>query len=517
MNIDRIIFNSMKPSLVLEAYMEKIMAPLTHIPNGESIIKGLPTHDEYVAQAQKAQSSMPLPTNSLRKEAEALVRQIIETPLVKLPKGTNKVAFEQNGVSYYLIGTPVGTKHTNMKVVSEETGEILHTATIAKEDFPKIVVVDDFTDESEIKCRPTWGALHGELVTAFVKLNPFLNVEQLLYDKRVLNYPIRVGVLDKQGKPVLDKDGRKSIEVLRVPVLDDQGNQIIENGVVKMKVKTEKRQVNPFKLLLNRLGKGDRVDGVNHSMGTAETTLSVTPIFESCYYPLVIKRISECSLGKFPHHSDRLHSLKMLTSYGRNPIDKGSPLAFYQPGGNNGLEEKFLQEGPYNFFQVNMSSESVFLHPDSKVVGGINIRGEKHAGSGGWNPNGQLTEIPFVNAVAPYEHKVSYNQHGFNCTGGNPDLDGVDITREKIEANLNACGLNISYEDFIEQLPPVLKGTSFAAPQRLAEDFNEYIADAVKANEGTLPRGLDPDFYKRLETLGIKNPVQGEPQYNPKK
>ncbi len=516
MNIDRIIFNSMKPSLVLEAYMEKIMAPLTHIPNGESIIKGLPTHDEYVAQAQKAQSSMPLPTNSLRKEAEALVRQIIETPLVKLPKGTNKVAFEQNGVSYYLIGTPVGTKHTNMKVVSEETGEILHTATIAKEDFPKIVVVDDFVYKHH---EDEYGASHGRTVCAFLnRFNPFLNVEQLLYDKRVLNYPIRVGVLDKQGKPVLDKDGRKSIEVLRVPVLDDQGNPIIENGVVKMEVKTEKRQVNPFELLLNRLGKGDRVDGVNHSLGTADITLLVPPLIEYCYYPLVIKRISESSLGKFPHNSGKLNSLKMLTSYGRNPIDKGSPLAFYQPGGNKGSKEKFLQEGPDNFFQVEMHSEPVFLHPYSKVVGGINIRGEKHADSSGWHPNGQLNEIPFVNAVAPYEHKVSYNQYGINfTTGGDPDLDGVDITREKIEANLNACGLNIPYEDFIEQLPPVLKGTSFAAPQRLAEDFNEYIADAVKANEGTLPRGLDPDFYKRLETLGIKNPVQGEPQYNPKK
>jgi hypothetical protein len=70
---------------------------------------------------------------------------------------------------------------------------------------------------------------------------------------------------------------------------------------------------------------------------------------------------------------------------------------------------------------------------------------------------------------------------------------------------------------FIKQLASKCEGTSFATLWLLAEKFKALIADAVKTNEGTLPRGLDSDFYKRVETLGIEIPVQGEPQYNPKK
>lgn len=487
MNIDKIIFNSMKPSPVLEAYLEKRLAPVTHMPNGESLIKGLRSHDEYVASVKEDKASIPFPTEALKEEAEALVRHIIETPLVKLPKGTKKVAFEQNGVKGYLIGTPVGDKHTKVQWVTEK-GEILHTATIANPDFPNIVVVDDFVYNHQ---EDEYGASHGRIVSRFLKRNPFLNLEGQ-HDEVYLNYPCR------------DKTGQKIMEV----VLDDQGNQVIENGVVKMKVKTEKRLVSFFRQILTRLEGGERIDGFNHSKaGCVDVKIGESMINQ--HQKLIKFLQNHITANDTPDSLALRKDLKALTHYGRNSIDKGSPLAFFQAGGNYGLEES-----PTDF---RVTPEAVFLHPDSYLVGGLNDARQKHPESSGWHPSNQLNQILYVNASAPFEYTIRSNQHGFNFTGGDPDIDGVDITREEMEATLKACGLNISYEDFIKQLPSKIRGTSFATPWLLAENFKALIADAVKTNEGTLPRGLDSDFYKRVETLGIEIPVQGEPQYNPKK
>jgi hypothetical protein len=373
-----------------------------------------------------------------------------------------------------------------MKVVSEETGEILHTATIAKEDFPKIVVVDDFVYNHQ---EDEYGASHGRTVCAFLnRFNPFLNVEKQ-ESERFLRYPCR------------DWNG----QIIMKAVLDDQGNQIIENGKVKQKVMTVGCKLNTFRTLLNRLGMGERIDGVNHSIAGI---VSMTD--PSIDQPKQLRRraLRMITGDASSNYLTKLNDLKELTHYGRSPIDPRSPLKFYQGAGNSGRRE--------NASYILMSCEAFFLHPNAHLVGGLDDAGQKHPKSNGWY-RGQLNKIPFVNASAPFEYTIRSNQHGFNFTGGNPDLDDVDITREKIEANLNACGLKMSYEDFIKQLPPEIEGTSFATPWRLAENFKAFIVNAVKANEGTLPRGLDPDFYKRLETLGIKIPVQGEPQYNPKK
>jgi len=457
------------------------------MPNGNLLIKGLPPHDEYVARSHKVQSSTPFPAKALKIEAEETVRHIIETPSVKLPKGTKKVAFEHNGIKGYLIGTPVGTKHTKMQWVSE-TREILHQATILNTDLPNIVVRDNFVyDYTEDE----YGASHGRIVGRFLKRNPFLNLEGQ-HDEVYLNYPCR------------DKMGQKIMEI----VLDDQGNKIIENGVVKMKVKTEKHRVSFFRELLNRLNMGERIDGVNHSKaGCVSVSIGESLIDQpQKVIKFLQKHITDEST---PDSVTLLNDLKALTHYGRNSIGKGSPLAFYQAGGNYGLKESPVK--------IKMTTEAAFLHPDSYLVGGLDDAGQKHSESSGWHPSNQLNQTPFVNASAPLEYKVRSNQHGFNFTGGDPDIDGVDITRDEIEATLKACRLTISYEEFIKQLPFNIKSTSFAAPLRLAEDFKGKIAEVVKANEGKLPRGLDPKFYKQLETLGIEIPVQGEPQYNPKK
>jgi hypothetical protein len=316
--------------------------------------------------------------------------------------------------------------------------------------------------------------------------------------------------LDEKGKPVLDKAGRKRIEVLRVPVLDHQGNQIIENGEVKQNVKTEKRHINPFRQLLNRLGSGERIDGVNHSRGQG-LPIGIPPIVEHREF---MNALSDYVTTKLhPYYLNILNDRKALTYYGRTPIDQASPLMFYQSARNEGLTESPEK--------IVVGYASTFMHPDSKLVGGLNGFGKKHPSSSGWYPSGEssgeLNQIPFVNAAAPYSYRTRENPSGINITGGDPNRDGVSITRETIEANLKACGLQTSYKDFLKQLPFFLEGSSYASPWLLAENFKGYIAKAVQANEGKLPRGLEPEFHQRLETLGIKIPVQGEPQYNPKK
>jgi hypothetical protein len=122
-----------------------------------------------------------------------------------------------------------------------------------------------------------------------------------------------------------------------------------------------------------------------------------------------------------------------------------------------------------------------------------------------------LPKHPFVNTAELYEYKVSANDQGINLTGGNIDTDGPDILFEELGMTRE------QYKAFIPTLPLIIRGSSGASPKSLAKAFCIKTATAVQANEGKLPRGLEPEFHQRLKTLGIKIPVQGKPQYNPKK
>ena len=497
-----------KPSGVFEKYLNQMLSVPCRKKDGSLLVHGLPSHDAFIRQPKEG---VRFPERALEKEAQKKVRQIIATPLVQLPKGMKKVAFTHEGVEAYLIGTPVGDKHQRVQWVKKD-GTLLHEAVMANDDFPNVLVVDEFLEkdsESHVS--------HGVEVTKFLeRFNPFLNIEKVQYQvgesrdpnswREILNRLKTGERIDAINHSIVMKPSwikKQSPEQIKTVMRSLFSNRKT-NSLHQLKL--EKQELEDVERLL----KADTLEDLFAIMLKLkpELTEHISDLKRNNSHTLEsLKRELESSVTNLKENISALeHNIKIYTqedtlitdlrqvsNYGRNPLAPNTKqkVSLYKGSGNFGLDES-KNEG------YHLVSPDVASH-DGYVVGGTLPDGTLHP-----ETNGGI----LVNKTAPYSFNVTHSEEGINITGGDPKVDGIDISPEDM-------GKSLFYYNAIirSNLPEEISGTSFSSPTTLSLDWLPVIAETVRKNEGKLPNQLPPKLLKLLDSLSTHLPKQGPPSY----